>query len=180
MSLEMRLWQKYGAVSCALIKHSSFIVAPSSLLFSQKLKEQVTTKLQQSCQLDKNSQYISVTRQQGTSFSQARSWGAVETFSFQSLCPRRTLGPESFLEQLWFIFLCVYSKTGGLNLCSTCKRTKSNFTYAAGCRISSNPQSASLLFLYFLSPSLSPSLLFSFPPILPSFLPFLPSFFPFS
>jgi hypothetical protein len=78
----MGLWQNHGAISCALIKHSSFFVVPSSLLFSQKLKEQAATKLQKSCQLDKKSQYISVTRQQGLSSSHIRGWGAVETFLF--------------------------------------------------------------------------------------------------
>ena len=126
----MRLWQNHGAVSCALIKHSSFFVAPSSLLFSQKLREQAAAKLQQSCQLDKNSPYISVTRQQGPSSSQDRGWGAVEPFLFQHLCPERTLGSESLLEQS-FIFLSVYAKTGGCNSYTTYnqagKRTKSNF-----------------------------------------------------
>lgn len=88
LSLEARPWQNRGAVSCALIKHSSFFVAPSSLLFSQKLQEQAAAKLQQSCQLDKNSPYISVTQQQGPSSSQAGGWGADELFLCLASVPR--------------------------------------------------------------------------------------------
>lgn len=64
----MRLWQYHSADSDALIKHSSFFVAPSSLLFSQKFEEQAAAKLQPSCQPDRKSQYLGVTGQRGAIF----------------------------------------------------------------------------------------------------------------
>ena len=166
----MRLWQNHGAVSYALIKHSSFFVA-LALCCSHRNSEQAAAKLQQSCQPDRKSQYISVTRQQGPSSSQARDLGAVEPFSFQSLCPERTLGSKSFLEQLLFIFLFVYAKTGGLNLFTICnqagKRMKSNFWLCNWL------QNLLKHIVSYVSPSSLPTP--SLPPFLPSFLPsFLP------
>ena len=156
LSLEMKLWQKHGAVSCALIKHSSFIVAPSSLLFSQKLRERAAAKLQPSCQLDKKSQYVSVTRQQKPSSSQAGGGGATETFSFQSLCGTGSPGPESVLQL--FVFLCVSSQVAQLvhHFQSGWERTKSTFQLLTWLQDLFKPVAG--------LPSFFPS--FSFPPTL--------------
>lgn len=114
LSLETELWQRHGAVSRALIKHSSFIVAPRSLLFSQKRGEQTAATLQPSHQLDK-SQHIPVTRRQGSPSPHARGWGAVQTFSFQSLCQRGPLGQSRFYNSCLFSLVFTQIQVG-----STC------------------------------------------------------------
>ena len=112
LSLEMRLWQNPGAVSCALIKHSGAFVAPSSLLFSQKLKERAAAKLQQSCQLDRNSPYISVTRQRGALFLTRQRLGGCRTLPVLASVP---------IEDPWFqIFSRVVLSVVHLPECS-CK-----------------------------------------------------------
>lgn len=125
----MKRWQKPGPVSCTLIKQSSFIVVPRSPLFSQKLKEQAAAKLQPSCQLDK-SQFISVTRQQGPSSSQARGGGAVETCSWHSLCQRGPLARVIPSAVVYLPVCFMQTQVGSTCAISLEKGIKSNHSLA--------------------------------------------------
>lgn len=171
LSLEMKLRQKHGPVSCTLIKQSSFIVAPRSLLFSQKLKEQAAAKLQPSCQLDK-SQFISVTRQQGPSSSQARGGRAVETCSLQSLCQRGPLARVIPSAVVYLpVYLCKHRSAQLVHHLHFAWKKEQNqiLGYVADCRISFSPQLTTLLPSLLSSFLLPPFHLFSLPPSLVSF-----------
>lgn len=161
LSLEMKLWQKHGAVSCALIKHSGFIVAPSSPLFSKKPREGAAAKRQPSCQLDRRSQCISATRQRQPSSSQAGGGGSSWDFLRVESAPERNLG-QSRSYRSCSLFYCVCMRRWVQPVRSFqwgWERTQSNF-----CLLAWRPG----LFKPLASlPSFFPS--FSFPPTLPVF-----------
>lgn len=117
LSLEMKLWQKHGPVSCTLIKQSSFIVVPRSLLFSQNSK----SKLPQSYSHPANLTRVNSFQLQGSRghLPHKPEMGELLGPADCRVCAREDPWPESFPVQL-FTFLCVYANTGGLNLCTTC------------------------------------------------------------
>lgn len=111
LSLEMRLWQNYRAVSLELIKYSSFFVELSPLLFAQKWKKSKplqnssiwTTWQKESIHISQwaaglvflpfgdESQHISVNRQWGLVLLQVGDLDALVPSCFISLCLKRTL-----------------------------------------------------------------------------------------
>lgn len=137
LSLEMRLWQSYRAVSRELIKHSGFLVEPSPLLFSKKWKKlkkkkkpsqnsSIWTSWQKESihlsqwavgpvflQVGGKSQYISVNRQLGLSSYKLEIW---RPLSLLVLWAR----PREDPEVSDFLPFSSYCCQGGLKSCPAC------------------------------------------------------------
>lgn len=142
LSLEMRPWQKHGSVSCALIKHSSFIVAPSSRCSHRNSKSKLLQSSSNPANLTKRANTFQIQGNRGYLPHKPEVGELFRPSHFGVCAQRGPLGQSLSWNSCSSSYVFMQRQVG-----STCtplairlEKGQSQIAgYADGCRISSSP-----------------------------------------